>query len=77
MLYEFKLGHSAADAARNINFAWGPETVLERTAQNWFARFRSGDTDIENKPGQGRSSSINHDDLGPMLSQTLGKQKKT
>lgn len=41
LLYGFKLVHSAADAARNINFTRGPETVLERTAQKWFARFRS------------------------------------
>jgi len=37
-LYEFKLGHTAADATRNINTAFGKGTVNERTTRRWLTR---------------------------------------
>jgi [histone H3]-lysine36 N-dimethyltransferase SETMAR len=67
LLYEFKLGNKAAEAARNINRAWGPLTTNERTAQRWFARFRSGDTSLEEEEGRGRSPSIDDDHLKALV----------
>jgi hypothetical protein len=48
-LYEFKLGHNAAEATRNINQAFGEDTAKERTVRWWFEKFRSGDMSLENK----------------------------
>ena len=67
LLYEFKLDNKAAAAARNINRAWGPLTTNERTAQRWFARFRSGDTSLEEKEGRGRPSSVDNDRLKELV----------
>ncbi|EYC26089.1 hypothetical protein Y032_0011g1552 [Ancylostoma ceylanicum] len=50
MLYEFKLNHSAAEAARNLDLAFGSESPFERTTRCWFAKFASGDFDLEKKP---------------------------
>ena len=41
-LYEFKMAESAAEIARNINQAFGNDSVNERTVRRWFAKFRSG-----------------------------------
>ncbi|XP_012225710.1 histone-lysine N-methyltransferase SETMAR-like [Linepithema humile] len=46
-LYEFKLGHSAAEATRNINTAFGEGSASERTTRRWFKKFRSGDTNLD------------------------------
>ena len=54
LLYEFKLGTSAAEAARKIGMAFGAGTVSERVAQNWFRRFRSGDESLEDAHCSGR-----------------------
>lgn len=61
MLYEYKLGHSASAATRNINKAWGKNTLSERTAQWWFSKFRSGDTSLENEE-RGRPETLVDDD---------------
>ena len=42
LLHEFKLGRNATQAASNINIGLGKDTVSIRTAQVWFAKFRSG-----------------------------------
>ncbi|EYB82081.1 hypothetical protein Y032_0367g34 [Ancylostoma ceylanicum] len=47
MLYEFKLSHSAAEAARNIALAFGTDSASERTVGCCFAKFSSGDFDLE------------------------------
>ncbi|EYB89746.1 hypothetical protein Y032_0228g2876 [Ancylostoma ceylanicum] len=58
MLCEFKLSHSAAEAARNIALAFGTDSPSERTVRCWFAKFSSGDFDLEDKPGRGRRMSL-------------------
>ena len=42
LLYEFKLGTSASSASHKLCTAFGEGEVSERTAQNWFQKFRSG-----------------------------------
>ncbi|EYC30871.1 hypothetical protein Y032_0004g1823 [Ancylostoma ceylanicum] len=58
MLYEFILSHSAVEAARNIAPAFGTDSPSERTVRCWFAKFPSGDFDLEDKPGRGRRMSL-------------------
>ena len=38
-LFEFKLGHKAAETTCNINNALGPGSVNESTVQWWFKMF--------------------------------------
>ncbi|VDL70636.1 unnamed protein product [Nippostrongylus brasiliensis] len=58
MLYEFKLEHSAAEAARNIDTAFGMESPTERTVRLWFRTFTSGDFNIEDKTKPGLRTSL-------------------
>lgn len=47
-LYEFKLGHSVADATRNINTIFSEGPTSERTTKQWFEKFRFRDTNLDN-----------------------------
>ncbi|KAK6763186.1 hypothetical protein RB195_023776 [Necator americanus] len=59
MLYEFKLGHSAAEASRNLSRAFLSDCPCERTVELWFKKFTSSDFDLEEK--QGRRLAYNED----------------
>ena len=66
-LYEFKLGHKAAEATRNINSAFGQETANERTVQRWFQKFRDGDESLEDEEGRGRPMVVDNDELKALV----------
>lgn len=63
LLHEFQLGHSAAEACRNVCTAHGNKAVGESTARKWFARFREGDTDVKDKSRPGPSKKIDCDGI--------------
>ena len=48
-LFEFKMGHKAAETTRNINNACGPGTASECTMQWWFKTFCRGDESFEDE----------------------------
>lgn len=62
-LYEYKLGHNAAQASRNINSAYGEGTANERMLQRWFKKFLDGDETLEDEEGRGRKSVIENNQL--------------
>ncbi|XP_046539331.1 histone-lysine N-methyltransferase SETMAR-like isoform X2 [Equus quagga] len=66
-LYEFKLGHSAAMASRNINSVFGEGCVSERTVRWWFEKFRSGDLSLKNEPRGRPKCVLNQDKLRAMV----------
>lgn len=59
--YEWKLGHSAAQTARNSNEVWGQGSINESTVQRWYQTFRRGDFNLESEKGRGRSSGLDND----------------
>lgn len=61
--YEFKLGHTASEAAKNINAAFGEGIASDRTIRRWFEKFRSGDTNLENEPRGHKPAAIQDLDL--------------
>ena len=67
ILYEFKLGHNAAVATRNINEAFGDGTANERTTQRWFAKFRYGDMSLENEPRGRPEAAVDDDKLKALI----------
>jgi hypothetical protein len=50
LLYEFNRDSKAAEAARNICADYGEDSIAERTAQKWFARFKQGNFDMSDTP---------------------------
>ena len=51
MLYHFEKGWKAAQSFRDLNELFGEGTISESRCRKWFARFKSGDTSLEDKPG--------------------------
>lgn len=66
-LYEYKLGHGAAEASRNINGAIAQGTINERSMRRWFQKFRDGDESLEDVEGRGRPSSVDNDKLNDLI----------
>ena len=58
LLYEFKLGSSATEAARKVGKAFGQGVISERVAQYWYAKFREGCDCTEDQPRSGRPTVI-------------------
>jgi hypothetical protein len=50
LLYEFNRGSNAAEAARNICVVYGEDSIAERIAQKWSARFKQGNFVISDTP---------------------------
>ncbi|XP_039312992.1 histone-lysine N-methyltransferase SETMAR-like [Solenopsis invicta] len=66
-LYEFKLGHKAAEAIRNINSAFGQGSTNELIMRRWFQKFRNGDESLEDEKDRGRPSAVGNDKLKVLL----------
>jgi len=66
-LYEFKLGHKAAEAIRNFNNAFSQGTANERTMQHWFQNFQNGDESLEDEEGRRRLLAVDNDELNVLV----------
>ncbi|XP_045390617.1 histone-lysine N-methyltransferase SETMAR-like [Lemur catta] len=66
-LFEFKMGHKAAETTRNINNAFGPGTAKERTVQWWFKKFCKGDESLEDEERSSRPSEVDNDQLRSVM----------
>ena len=66
-LFEFKMGHKAAEATHNINNTLGPGTTNEHTAQWWFKKFCKGDESLEDEEYSGRPLEVDDDQLRAVI----------
>ena len=62
-LFEFKMGHKAAETTHNINNTFGPGTANGHPAQWWFKKFCKGDESLEDEEPSGRSLEAGNDQL--------------
>ncbi len=62
MLYEFRSGLNARQAYEKI-LAVYPESMSLSNCEKWFARFRSGEFDLEDRPRSGRPTEVDIDAL--------------
>ena len=69
LLYYFKKGKRAAEAHRKICGVYGDDALTERAAQKWFAKFRSGDTSLEDGPRNGRPTEVDSNDIKALVEQ--------
>ncbi|XP_076302859.1 histone-lysine N-methyltransferase SETMAR-like [Lasioglossum baleicum] len=61
MLFFFREGKNATQAANNICADYGEDAIAERTVRKWFARFKAGNFDHEDQEGPGRPSTTDED----------------
>ena len=54
LIFYCRKGKKAAQAHRKLCVVYGDECSSERQCQNWFARFRSGNFNVEDEPRPGR-----------------------
>lgn len=66
-LFQFKLGLKAAEAARNINKAFGQSTTNKRLVQRWFSRFRGGNESLEDEEHGSRPTELDEDELKKLI----------
>lgn len=67
MLYDFKVGISAAESHRKICAAFGRGVVGKSTVYDWFKRFQFGDEDLSDKPRSGRPSEVNSEAVRQLI----------
>ena len=53
MLHEFRLGHTASEAARNICTTLRESSTTPQTCSRWLWRFRSGNTRVNDRKRTG------------------------
>ena len=67
LLYEYKLGHNASEAARNICRGIGKGAVSTATACRWFNSFRNKDYSLEDDQRSGRPTEIDLSELKQII----------
>ncbi|EFN64998.1 Histone-lysine N-methyltransferase SETMAR, partial [Camponotus floridanus] len=60
LLFYFRKGKNAAQAAKKLRDVYGEETLKERQCRNWFDKFRSEDFSLKDEQRSGRP--MNADD---------------
>ncbi len=63
MLYEFRHGKNAAKATEAICSINGDDALSVRVCQNWFAKFRSGNFDLNDEERSGSLQQLEIDVL--------------
>ena len=66
-LFEFKMGHQAAETTPNISNTFGPGTANELTGQWWFKKFYEGDEILEDEEHSSQPSEADRDQLRAMI----------
>ena len=55
MLFKLNEGKNAIEATKLICLVYGDNALNVRTCQNWLARFKAGDFDLNDKERVGRT----------------------
>ena len=61
------LFQKAAETAQDICMVYGEGVIGKSTAKKWFAKFKNGNFDIDNKPHSRRPSEFDEDHLKALL----------
>ena len=67
LLFAFNRGQKASEATRDICAVYGKDAIAERTARDWFARFKHDNFDLNDAPRSGGPAEMDEDQLGHLL----------
>ncbi|KOC64196.1 Histone-lysine N-methyltransferase SETMAR [Habropoda laboriosa] len=67
LLFAFNQGSKAAKAARDICAVYGEGAIAERTARDWYAKFKNGNFDLKDAPRSGRPVEFDEERLNQLL----------
>ena len=58
MLFYFRKGKNAAQAAKKLRDVYGEQALKDRQCRNWFDNFRSGNFSLKDEPRSGRPNKV-------------------
>jgi len=61
------LNKTAAESHRILEEVYGEQALAEQTCRKWFAQFKSGDFDLENKERPGQPKKFKGEELEALL----------
>ena len=74
LLFAFNRDAKAFEAHREICAVYEDEAITERTAQNWFTKFKNGNFDLKDSARSGRPIKLNEDRLNLLLQEEDSRQ---
>lgn len=73
MLFYFRRGRKAVQTAKKICAVYGDCAIAKRsTVRKWFARFRSGNFDLEDRERSGRPAVVDDDQIETLIKNNPG-----
>ena len=67
LLHYFNMKKTAAESHRILVEVYGEHALAERTCQEWFARFKSGDFGLEDEEHPGQAKKFEDEELEALL----------
>lgn len=67
LLFYFRKGKNAAQAAKKLRDVYGEEALKERQCRNWFDKFRSGDFSLKDEQRSGRPDELDDDQIKAII----------
>ena len=74
LYFAFRRGQKASEATREICAVYREDAIAERIARDWFAKFKNGNSDLEDTPRTGRPIEFDEDHLKAFVKED-GRQK--
>lgn len=69
LLHYFNMNKTAAESHRILEDVYGEHALAEQTCRKWFARFKSGDFDLEDKERPGQPKKFEDEELEELLNE--------
>ena len=67
LLFYFRNGKNAAQAAKELRDAYSEEALKGRQCRNWFDKFRSGDFSLKDEQRSGRPNKVDDDQIKAII----------
>jgi [histone H3]-lysine36 N-dimethyltransferase SETMAR len=67
LIFYHQKGENAAQARKKLSDVYGEDALTKRQCQNWFAKFQSGNFDIEDAPCSGRLVEADEDTIKVLI----------
>ncbi|GFW11690.1 histone-lysine N-methyltransferase SETMAR [Trichonephila clavipes] len=67
LLFYYRKGENAVQAKKKLTDVYGEGVLTVRQCQNWFAKFRSGNFDVEDAPRSGRPVEADKDAIKALV----------
>ena len=67
LLFYFREGKNAAQAAKKLSDVYGEESLKDRQCRNRFNKFRSGDFSFKDEQSSGRLNKVDDDQIKAII----------